>query len=99
MMFLTVTRVLEMQRRERRLRLRRKENIPYGQARMNPEMMNELNISSEIEVVIAGKKKYRFIVVPLDSVPRNEVWCNAEELREHGIADNTIATIRAFRQG
>lgn len=84
-----------MQRRERRLRLRWNERVPEGQAWMNEETMKELDITGEIEVVIAGKKRYRFTAMPREGVPRNEVWCNEEELREHGIADRTIATVRA----
>jgi len=62
---------------------------------MNPDTMKELRIETIIEVVIAGKKRLHFTVLPNDNVPRNEVWCNEEELRNHGIADYTIATVRA----
>lgn len=82
-------------RRERRLRLRRRNDVPEGQSRMNPDTMKELGIEGKIEVVIAGKKKMQFAVLPNDDVPRNEVWCNEEELRRYGIADYTIATVRA----
>lgn len=84
-----------MQRKERRLRLRRKEEIPEGKAYMNPSTMSELGIKQEIEVVIAGKKKLYFASQPFDKVPPNEVWCNTDELKIQGIADNTIATVRA----
>jgi len=84
-----------MQRPERRLRLRRREDVPEGQARMNQKTMEELKISEFIEVVIGGKKRLKFKVTGVDSVPEREVWCNSEELRVHGVADNTIATVRA----
>ncbi len=80
---------------ERRLRLRRREEVGRGLAKMNPRMMEELGITTELEVVIAGKKRYRFRVLSDESVPEREVWCNEEELREYGIADNTVATCRA----
>jgi len=71
------------------------EEVPPGQARMNPKTMEYLGISGEVEVVVAGKKRLSFKVLPLDTVPENEVWCNAEELKSYGIADYTIATCRA----
>ena len=80
--------------KERRLRLRRKDNVIEGSARMNPKTIEELEIKKSIEVVIGGKKKLYFNVLPLEDVPINEVWCNEEELRANGVADNTIATVR-----
>jgi len=85
------------QRLERRLRIRRKEEVAEGKAWMNPRMMAELSILSEIEVVIAGKRHFYFYVVPKEDVPVNEVWCNSDQLKTLGIADNTIATVRAKR--
>lgn len=84
-----------MQRKERRLRLRRRDEVPEGKAYMNPATMEELGISSAIEVVIAGKKKLYFECQASDKVPSNEVWCNTDELKTHGVADYTIATVRA----
>lgn len=80
---------------ERRLRIRRRQEVNRGLAKMNPNTMKELGITDTLEVVIAGKKRYRFKVLPDENVPAREVWCNDEELREYGIADNTIATCRA----
>lgn len=88
-----------MQRKERRLRLRRRDEVPEGKAYMNPSMMAELGISSAIEVVIAGKKKLYFQAQPNDKVPPNEVWCNTDELKMQGVADYTIATVRARAGG
>lgn len=84
-------------KRERRLRIRRRKEVSEGKALMNPKTMSELGISSEIEVVIAGKKHYFFQVSARDEVPPGEVWCNDEQLKTLGIADNTIATVRAKR--
>ncbi|RLE54393.1 MAG: hypothetical protein DRJ26_02005 [Candidatus Methanomethylicota archaeon] len=79
---------------ERRLRVRRKPEIEPGKARMNPQMMQELQITDEIEVVISGKRKCILTVRADEKVPLREVWASAEEMRELGIADNSIATIR-----
>ena len=51
-------------------------------------------ITDEIEVVIAGKRKCILKVTGDERVPLREVWANAEELKRLGIADNSIATIR-----
>ncbi len=87
---------------ERRLRLRRRGDVDEGRALMNPNTMKELNIATEIEAVLVGggarERRYVFKVVAKDDVPPSEVWCNEEELRRNGIADNSIATIRAHRR-
>ncbi|MEM1829882.1 MAG: hypothetical protein QXV79_04515 [Thermofilaceae archaeon] len=82
--------------RERRLRVRRRDEVPRGQARMNPKAMEYLGIKDKVEIVIGGKKKYVFTALPLDKVPENEIWCNSDEMKELGIADNTIAATRAL---
>lgn len=84
-----------MKVRERRLRVRRREEVPPGQARMNPRAMDYLGIKDRVEIVIGGKKRLVFRALGLDSVPENEVWCNADELRSRGVADNTVAAVRA----
>lgn len=79
---------------ERRLRVRRFPEIEPGTAKMNSQMMRELQIIDKIEVVIAGKRKCVLEVKGDDRVPLREVWASAEEMRRLGIADNSIATIR-----
>ncbi|MCS7104445.1 MAG: hypothetical protein NZ954_02615 [Thermofilaceae archaeon] len=81
--------------RERRLRIRRRDDVPHGQARVSPKAMEYLGIKDSVEVVVGGKRKFVFNALALDKVPENEVWCNADEMRELGIADNTIAAVRA----
>ncbi|RLE94556.1 MAG: hypothetical protein DRN04_03195 [Thermoprotei archaeon] len=83
------------ERREKRLRLRRKDNVSRGLAKMNSKAAEFLGIKDSLEVVIAGKKRLYFRVLVSEDVPENEVWCNEDELREYGIADNSIATCRA----
>lgn len=79
---------------EKRLRIRQRDDVDRGMAKMNPNTMSYLGITDEVEIVVAGKKRLRFKVLALESVPENEVWANMHELREHGIADRTIATVR-----
>lgn len=87
---------------ERRLRLRRRGDVDEGKALMNPGTMKELNITTEIEAVLVGggarERRYVFAVTAKEDVPPGEVWCNDEELRKNGVADNSIATIRAHKR-
>jgi len=87
--------------RERRLRVRRRIDVEEGYAKLNPEIMRELGIVGSVEIVLVGggsrERKYVFKALPNDSVPRGEVWCNEEEMRRLGVADNSIATVRAAR--
>ncbi|RLF11530.1 MAG: hypothetical protein DRJ98_03280 [Thermoprotei archaeon] len=84
-----------MSKVEKRLRLRRMEGVVEGEAKVNPRTMEYLGIESLLEVVIAGKRKFTFKALPSESTPANEVWINPNEARMKGIADNSIATVRA----
>ncbi|RLG58371.1 MAG: hypothetical protein DRN95_04435 [Candidatus Hydrothermarchaeota archaeon] len=84
---------------EKRLRIRKKDDVMEGHARLNPRTMEYLKINNVVEIVVAGKKRYRFKVLALDSLPENEIWCNTEELRMYGIEDNSIVTVRAPLKG
>ena len=79
---------------ERRLRIRRKDMVKPGKAHINPNMAKMLQIETEIEVVLAGKRRFRFTAVIDESLPEREVWINSEDGRAYGIADNSIATVR-----
>lgn len=84
-----------MSARERRLRIRRRDEVPRGQARLNPRAIEYLGIKDRVEVVVGGKKRYVFRALASEAVPENEVWCNTDELKELGVADNTVAAVRA----
>lgn len=79
---------------ERRLKLRKKDEVKEGTARINPKTAEFLGITDKLEVVLAGKKRYDFDVVVSDAVPANEVWLNSEQMKRLGIADKTTATVR-----
>lgn len=88
--------------KERRLRVRRRDDVDEGKAMLNPQVASELGITDKVEIVLVGggsrERRYVFSVVVNDKVPRNEVWCNVEEMKKLGVADNSIATIRSPRQ-
>jgi len=79
---------------EKRLRIRQRDDVERGMAKLNPKTMKYLGIRDFVEVVIAGKKRLRFRALALEGVPEGEIWANAQELRERGVADRTIATVR-----
>ena len=79
---------------EKRLRIRRREDVSAGNSKMNSRMAQQLGISDEIEAIVAGKSKGKWKTLQNESVPANEVWMNSDELKAKGIADNTITTIR-----
>ena len=79
---------------EKRLRLRRRDEVDRGVGKLNSQTCNFLQISSKMDVVVAGKKKLTLNVLPLSDVPENEVWINTEEMKIQGLSDNSIATVR-----
>jgi hypothetical protein len=79
---------------EKRLRLRRRDEIDKGSSKLNSMTYKFLQISGRIEVVVAGKKKLELNAVSLSDIPENEVWINTEEMRVQGLSDNSIATVR-----
>ncbi len=83
--------------RERRVRIRFKPNVKEGIALLNPELAKDLNITEYLEIVVAGRRRFRFKAEVSDEVPLNEVWVNGKDLPEKGVADNSIATVRAVR--
>ena len=82
---------------ERRIRVRRRDEVKREYAYVNPKLAKELGVEEYVEVVVAGRKKFRLKAILKDEVPEREVWCNSELLRENGVADNSIATVRAAK--
>ncbi|MGB9785294.1 MAG: hypothetical protein ACPLSO_05855 [Fervidicoccaceae archaeon] len=80
--------------KEKRIRIRYSSAKP-GQILINPSLAKELGIGEKAEIVVAGKKKFVFSVVLEDSVPSNAVYANTDFMKENGVADNSIATLRS----
>lgn len=79
---------------EKRLKLRKKDEVQEGTARINSKTAEFLGVTDKLEIVLAGKKRYNFDALISEGVPVNEVWLNSEQMRRLGIADNTTATVR-----
>lgn len=82
--------------REKRIRVRLKDVVKEDEIHISPRLAEELGIKSRAYLSIPGKKRMEFKAVINDSVPYNEVWVNTEVMRERGVADNTLATIRGM---
>ena len=83
---------------EKRLRLKRVDYIDKCQSRMNSSTYKFLQMSGRLEIVVAGKKKMELKTSAFPEVPENEVWANTDEMKLHGLSDNSIATIRKVQK-
>jgi len=81
--------------KEKRIRVRLKSDVSPDELRINPRLAKELNIKESIELSIAGRKKLVFKATILEGIPEGEVWANEEFMKEKGVADNSMATVRA----
>ncbi len=83
---------------EKRIRVRRNPSVKPEHAYINPQLAKELGIKDYLEIVIARRHRYAFKAILDEKVPVNEVWCNEDLLREDGVADNSIATVRRIEK-
>ena len=82
--------------REKRIRIRYNESLPQGVVKISKKLAEMLNIKDGdlVDIVVAGRHKFVYKAVIEEGEGVNEVYCNPEELKERGVADNSIATIR-----
>ncbi|MGC8675526.1 hypothetical protein [Fervidicoccus sp.] len=80
---------------EKRIRVRYSSTKPEH-ITINPKLASELGIKDKAYIVIAGKKRFLFNVILDENVPENEVYANNEFMKENGVSDNSIATIRSL---
>jgi hypothetical protein len=78
---------------EKRIRVRY-GNVKEGFVKISGALAKELGITEKAYIVVGGKKRFLFDVIIDDSLPANEAYANPDLMRENGIADNSIATIR-----
>ncbi len=80
--------------REKRIRVRLKDNIPPEELHLSPSLAKFVGVKERVELSVPGKKRMSFKPVLNESIPQNEVWVNTELMREKGVADNSLATVR-----
>ncbi len=85
--------------REKRVRIRYDDDLDEEEARISSRLARELGIKDYLEIVVAGKKRFAFKAIIEDDVEENIVYVNGDLMEEHGIADNSIATVRAHKGG
>ncbi|MCE4603138.1 MAG: hypothetical protein F7B18_08140 [Desulfurococcales archaeon] len=83
--------------REKRIRLRYDASLQPEQARINQQLAKELGVEEMIEVVVAGRHRFVFYAIIDEDVDYNSVHVNPDLMEEHGVADRSIATVRAYK--
>ncbi len=86
----------EIKLKEKRIRVRYDESLPPNTIKLSKQLAQLLGINEGdlVEIVVAGRHKFIYNALVIDEGNVNEVYCNPEELKERGVADNSIATIR-----
>lgn len=87
--------------REKRIRIKWDETLPKGIAKLSKSLADLLGIKEGdfVEIVVAGRHRFLFKATIISEGNINEVYCNPEELKEKGVADNSIATLRKSLKG
>ncbi|MEM1646374.1 MAG: hypothetical protein QXL96_11060 [Ignisphaera sp.] len=81
--------------KEKRIRLAYDASVSKDEAKISKALADELGIRNHLEITVAGKKRFRFRAVILDSLPNDVVHVNSEVMKLHGVADKSICTIRS----
>jgi hypothetical protein len=82
---------------EKRIRLRYDDTLEPEEAKIHPNLARELNIGDLLEITVAGRHRFVFKAIKDEEIEENVVHVNPDLMEEHGIADNSIATVRAYR--
>ncbi|MCE4613151.1 MAG: hypothetical protein F7C07_04900 [Desulfurococcales archaeon] len=90
-------RARETRLSEKRIRLKYDETLEESQARISPSLARMLGIEDKIEIVVAGRHRFLFRAIIDENVEENRVHVNPGLMEEHGIADNSIATVRPYK--
>ncbi len=84
----------QVQLREKRIRLRYSPDVPPDQAKISSRLAKELGITEYVEMTVAGRKRFKFKAIIDDSVPYDYIYVNPDLMRQYGIADNSMCTVR-----
>ncbi|MEB2793034.1 MAG: hypothetical protein G5Z42_03220 [Caldisphaeraceae archaeon] len=81
--------------REKRVKISYDQDVGEDAAKVSKKLADELGISSKIEIVVAGKKKFVMKAIIDETIDEmNKVYVNPDIMRDEGVSDNSIATIR-----
>ncbi|MEB3805891.1 MAG: hypothetical protein GSR73_00010 [Desulfurococcales archaeon] len=87
----------QKQVREKRIRLKYDDSLAPEKAKINPRIANQLGITDKLEIVVAGRHRFAFLAILDEEVDEGHVHVNPDLMEEHGIADESIATVRAYK--
>ncbi len=82
---------------EKRIRIKYDASLEPEQAKIHPSLAKELGIDDKLEIVVAGRHRFAFKAIIDEDAEPNRVHVNPDLMEEHGIADNSIATVRAYK--
>jgi hypothetical protein len=84
---------------EKRLRISYDESVEHGNVKLSKKLASQLGIQKKLEMVIASKKKLMLDAQIDDSIQEElKVFVNSEQMKEEGVADNSIVTIRSAQE-
>lgn len=81
--------------KEKRIRLSYDTSVGKDEAKISKTLAEELNIKNFLELTVAGRKRFKFKAIILDSLPNDIAYVNPEVMKIHGVADKSICTIRS----
>ena len=84
-------------RSEARIRIRYDPTLEPEQARISERLARELGITEKLEIVVAGRHRFAFKAIVNEEAEYGRVYVNPDLMEEHGIADNSIATVRSYK--
>ncbi len=87
----------EKKLREKRIRLKYDYSLKPIEAKINDKLAKELGVEDKIEIVVAGRHRFVFKAIIDEEIDYNRVHVNPDLMEENGIADNSIATVRAYK--
>ncbi|WP_460124889.1 hypothetical protein [Stetteria hydrogenophila] len=90
-------KVRERRVTEKRIRLRYDYSLKPEEAKIHPSLAKELGIEDKLEIVVAERHRFVFRAVVDEEAEPNRVHVNPDLMKEHGVADNTIATVRPYK--
>ncbi len=82
---------------EKRIRLKYDYSLKPEEAKVHPTLAKELGIEDKLEIVVAGRHRFVFRAIVDEEAEPNRVHVNPDLMEEHGVADNSIATVRAYK--
>lgn len=82
--------------REKRVRIKYDPSVKPDSAKLSGDLARALGIVDRVELVVAGRAKLVLNAIVDEGVEADRVHVNPDVMREEGVSDNSIATIRAY---